>query len=531
MTVWKQVEGKPMETRINKLIDDLTRHKEVEEQLHLQALALESAANGIIITDSKGVITWVNQAFTRLSGYSAEEAVGQSTRLLKSGKQDPSYYKTLWNTIISGNVWNGELINRRKDGSHYIEEMTITPVYNMNGELTHFISIKQDITARRTAEEKLHETLAQLKVQYDNAEHARSEMRGIFDATGEAMMLVSPDDRVMEVNRSFERFFSLSHKNVLYRPLDKVITDFERIFDDAEGLKKRLLQASRDTEQESTDLITQRWPQRRELELYSTPVRTAQGTYTGRLYVFRDVTHEHEIDRMKSEFVSLVSHELRTPLTSIIGYVDLFLEGDVGDVTDDQKEYLEIVHRSAVHLNTLIGDLLDVSRIEAGSVKPKIVPVDLAPLIHEVADLLGTNIDSKDQILDIELSKGIPTVSGDSDRINQILTNLISNANKYTPRGGTISITAVRDGGHVRIAVRDTGIGLTPEEQSKLFTKFYRVDNAMTREISGTGLGLWITRSLVEMLGGTIEVSSSPSTGSTFSFTLPVSEKTNHEIL
>ncbi|MBT8489421.1 MAG: PAS domain S-box protein, partial [Deltaproteobacteria bacterium] len=215
MTVWKWVESKVMETRSNKLIDDLTKHKEIEEQLHLQALALESAANGIIITDTGGVITWVNRAFTRLSGYSAEEAVGQSTRLLKSGKQDPSYYKTLWNTIISGNVWNGELINRRKDGSHYIEEMTITPVYNIGGDLTHFISIKQDITARRAAEEKLQETLTQLKVQYDTAERARSEMRGIFDATGEAMMLISPDDRVTEVNRSFERFFSLRQNKVV----------------------------------------------------------------------------------------------------------------------------------------------------------------------------------------------------------------------------------------------------------------------------------------------------------------------------
>lgn len=155
--------------------------------------------------------------------------------MLKSGKQDPSYYKNLWKTIMSGNVWCGELINRRKDGSQYIEEQTITPVRDEFGKITNFIAIKQDITARKTAQENLKQTLAKLEIQYSEVEHARSETRAILDATSEAMILISPEDKFMWVNHTSEQFFYIKGKKLLFHSFGKFLPQFERVFDDPGG--------------------------------------------------------------------------------------------------------------------------------------------------------------------------------------------------------------------------------------------------------------------------------------------------------
>ena len=258
--------------------------------------------------------------------------------------------------------------------------------------------------------------------------------------------------------------------------------------------------------------------------------------------MLRNVTREREVDRMKSEFVSLVSHELRTPLTSIKGYIDLLLDGDAGELTGEQRGYLDIVKDNADRLIALINDLLNVSRIESGKIELQRGPLDLARLIHGVADSLRPSIEAKGQHLTLSLAGGhesspggrdgtlLPAVLADADRVTQILTNLLSNAYKYTPVGGSISVRACTQGDHVRVDVQDTGIGLSTEEQAQLFTRFFRARNQTTQEVGGTGLGLSIARSLVEMQGGKITVSSAPGQGSTFSFTLPIAQtQAEHE--
>jgi signal transduction histidine kinase len=169
----------------------------------------------------------------------------------------------------------------------------------------------------------------------------------------------------------------------------------------------------------------------------------------------------------------------------------------------------------------LIDDLLDTARIEMGKIELKHTPLDLIPLIHEVARALRPQIARKGQWLTLELAEALPAVLADADRIRQILTNLLSNALKYTPSGGCITITAREGAGCVRVAVQDTGIGLTPDEQVQLFTPFFRARHDTTQRVGGTGLGLAITRALVELHGGAITVTSVPGQGSTFSVTLP----------
>lgn len=228
-----------------------------------------------------------------------------------------------------------------------------------------------------------------------------------------------------------------------------------------------------------------------------------------------------EVNRLKTEFVSLVSHELRTPLTSIAGYVALLSEGRVGAVAAEQREYLAIVEHNVDRLITLIDDLLDISRIEAGKVTLRRTTLALLPLIQAVASLLRPELDAKGQRLSLDLSPTLPPVMGDAERLTQILTNLISNAYKYTPAGGSISITARQEDDWVRLDVRDTGIGLSPDDQAQLFIPFFRAQHRATQAVVGTGLGLAITRLLVELHGGEIIVTSALGQGSTFSVTLP----------
>jgi signal transduction histidine kinase len=229
-----------------------------------------------------------------------------------------------------------------------------------------------------------------------------------------------------------------------------------------------------------------------------------------------------EANRLKTEFVSMVSHELRTPLTSIQGYAELLLEDK--QISEVQRESLTIVKKNADRLLVLINDLLDLSRMEAGKVDLHRTSLDLACLIPEVAGSLRPLIEAKRQRLRLDLGDALPAVWADADRVTQILTNLISNAHKYTQVDGSITVAARPNDGFVCVDVSDTGVGLSPEDQAQLFTKFFRARDRSPQAVGGTGLGLVITRLLVELHGGRITVSSAPGQGSTFSFSLPVLE-------
>ena len=230
----------------------------------------------------------------------------------------------------------------------------------------------------------------------------------------------------------------------------------------------------------------------------------------------------HEANRLKTEFVSMVTHELRTPLTSIQGYAELMLEDE--QISGEERESLAIVKKNADRLLGLINDLLDLSRMEAGRLDLHRTSLDLARLIPEVAGSLRPLIEAKRQRLRLDVGEALPTVWADQDRVTQILTNLISNAHKYTLAEGNITVGARRDNGFVRVDVSDTGIGLSPEDQAQLFTKFFRAHDRSPQAGGGTGLGLVITRLLIELHGGRITVSSAPGQGFTFSFFLPVLE-------
>jgi len=222
------------------------------------------------------------------------------------------------------------------------------------------------------------------------------------------------------------------------------------------------------------------------------PVHSQEG-YIGRLYVVRDVTDERAIDRMKSDFVAMVSHELRTPLTSIKGYIDILLEQELPDPM--RREFLQIVSSNTDRLMALISDLLDVARIEEGAIELIFRRHQLSPIIRNVVNLLQPQIDAKQQKLLVDISSNLPSIRCDADRVIQILTNLISNAHKYTPAGGAITLQAWHSPEYIHISIIDNGIGIAKEDQARLFNKFFRAKNRAKQAVGSRNTSVWMLAS------------------------------------
>jgi len=228
-------------------------------------------------------------------------------------------------------------------------------------------------------------------------------------------------------------------------------------------------------------------------------------------------------NQSKSEFISVVSHELKLPMTSIKGYSDLMLSGVTGQLNENQASFLTTIRNNVNRMATLVSDLADISRIESGNMRlePREVPV--WDVIDEVSTLTRTQITQKNQAITVDIPTELPKAWCDRNRLAQILTNLVSNANKYTPEGGAIVVQAIRKNGMIQIKVQDNGHGMTPEDQENLFSKFFRSADDKVRESPGTGLGLSITKNLIELQGGKIWFESEFRKGTSFYFTVPIS--------
>lgn len=380
------------------------------------------------------------------------------------------------------------------------------------------------ITAQRArAAIRLQGAVAGLERAYGEQQTQQAQIRSVVDNVVEGLMLIS-DGRVLRVNRRFEEIFSTSTDEVVGKTLDELFPIVQSAFKDPAELD-HALRGSGEGQQPGrpSDTFTRVGPQARQFELFSTAVANAGGS-EDRLYGFRDVTHERELERMKTEFVSEVSHELRTPLTSIKGFTDLLLDEDAGELDDEQREYLGIVRTNADRLVALINDLLDISRIESGRIQLKIRNIELEPAIHEAVETIEPLVANRRQTLSVKVAPDLPQARADRDRVVQVVTNLLSNANKYTQEEGAIEVVAGLLDGQLQVKVRDNGMGMAPDDVAKLFTPFFRVDNSLTRNIGGTGLGLSLVKSMVEMQGGRVTVESALGKGSTFSFTLPAAE-------
>lgn len=255
---------------------------------------------------------------------------------------------------------------------------------------------------------------------------------------------------------------------------------------------------------------------------HSAAVRTDDDEHLGTVIVLRDVTAEAEAERLKDAFITHVSHELRTPLTAIKGYVDLLLSGGGGALDEEQVGFLETISRHTDHLVAMINELLDFSEMEAGGrLGLRRRPVLLANLVEEVADQLRPQIIEKGLTLYLEIPDELPLVDVDTRRLRWAVINLVRNAWQYTPAGGSVTLRLSERNGQVALDIADTGIGISPEDLQNLFTRFYRVTNVTKDDVRGLGLGLYVTKAIVEAHGGEIQVVSKEGAGSTFSVVLP----------
>ena len=231
-----------------------------------------------------------------------------------------------------------------------------------------------------------------------------------------------------------------------------------------------------------------------------------------------------ELSEMKEEFLALTTHDLRSPLTVISGVINFFTSGRLGDLTPEQKNMVSMMERNTQNLIELVNDLLDASKLESGTMRLDMSAIELAPLVAELREQMLPMAREKEITLAESLPAGLPALRADRAKLRRVLVNLLSNALKFTPRGGRVEVTAAQEDGVVRVSVADTGVGIPPEDLARLFDKYEQARSRATRSEKGTGLGLYITRQLVELHGGEISVTSEVGKGSTFSFTVPIAE-------
>ncbi|MGZ6316074.1 MAG: GAF domain-containing protein, partial [Anaerolineales bacterium] len=360
-----------------------------------------------------------------------------------------------------------------------------------------------------------------------------SRSQAILEAVADGVLVTGPDNSITFMNSSVERILAVQADQVVGQSLD----ESERLFGEAGSTWMDTIRRwskvpgafeSGDSYAEQLELADDR------IALVHLAPVILQDDFLGTVSIFRDITHEVEVDRLKSEFVATVSHELRTPMTAIKGYVEILLMGAAGAINENQSHFLDIVKNNIDRLNILVGDLLDISRIEAGRVTLSSQALDLREVARDVLAEIEhqSKEDKKPMVFEIEGARTLPRALGDPERVRQIMLNLLDNAYHYTPENGTVKVHlhALNGRGDVQIDIIDTGIGISKTDQDRVFERFYRGEHPLVLATPGTGLGLAIVKQLVEMHKGRIWMRSDgePGSGSTFSFTLPIyREKTN----
>jgi PAS domain S-box-containing protein len=354
-----------------------------------------------------------------------------------------------------------------------------------------------------------------------------SRSQAILEAVADGVLVTGPDDRISFVNSSVERILGVGADQVLGRSLDEA----RGLFGEASSTWIETIRrwATVPGAYESGDSYAEQLElgDNRIALVHLAPV-VLQKDFLGTVSIFRDITHEVEVDRLKSEFVATVSHELRTPMTAIKGYVEILLMGAAGAINENQSHFLDIVKSNIDRLNILVSDLLDISRIEAGRVTLSPQALDVRQITQDVIEQLQhqSSEEKKPMAFSIETPRVLPRVTGDPERVRQILMNLLDNAYHYTPQDGTVKVHVhtLSARGEVQVDVIDNGVGIPKGDQDRVFERFFRGEHPFVLATPGTGLGLAIVKQLVEMHKGRIWMKSDgvPGEGSTFSFTLPV---------
>ena len=479
---------------------------------------IETANTPIFGVDIDGCVNEWNQMAEKLSGYKKKDIIGK-TLLDEFITEDlrESIKEVFVKALNGQETSNFEFPFYTKKGERVIILLSASSRRDIKGKIIGVIGIGQDITEnikyRDHLEDLIEERTKTLAESLSETEEARDQIDGILKSVADGLVVTDLNNRVIMMNRAAEDLLGVRFSEVVNRSIDFAIKDETLREKIRETLNKKTTGYTFDFEwtgeSESEDILRAR----------TSVIFDKSGEQTGIITIFHNVTHEREIDRMKSEFISTAAHELRTPLTSIRGFSEILLTRDKLKLSD-KKKYLTYIQDQSEVLSKIISDLLDISRIESGK----------SFILHKDSCLLGDAIKKVtkqyiDQLpknsIRLHLPKKKIELFLDKEKMGQVLENLLSNAVKYSPDNVDIDITAKIKDEHLHVIMEDKGIGMTHDQLDKIYDKFYRADVSNT-SITGTGLGLSIAKAIIEAHEGKIWIESKFGKGTKVSFSIPI---------
>jgi two-component system phosphate regulon sensor histidine kinase PhoR len=357
----------------------------------------------------------------------------------------------------------------------------------------------------------LNDMADEINAKVKNISSEKAKLEAILSSMFEGIMLTNERGEILLLNPSIRKLFFIESSPEGRKPLEVIRNNaIQEIVD-------RVLHENREV---ITQEVSISMPEQKTIMINGVPI-IKDNVIEGAVFVFHDITELKRLEEIRKDFVANVSHELRTPISSIKGYAETLLDGKV-DNENTVKEFLSIIYQDSNRLANLIDDLLDLSKIESGKMKLEFEPLEILPIINRCVNVLGKSAKDKSLSVKLDIPANLLKVLGDHKRLSQVFLNLLDNAIKYTPEGGSITVSAASKENIVQVDISDTGIGIAEKDLPRIFERFYRVDKARSRELGGTGLGLSIVKHIIQAHNGQVWVQSTLGQGSTFSFTIPI---------
>lgn len=487
-----------------------------EAQVELLSSALEQSASLVLITDTSGIITYVNPAFCRITGYDPNEVLGVHSRILRSQVMPAEIFVRLWTTILAGETWRGELLNRKKNGEEFWAEVRISAVRNPVGEVTQYLSVQEDITARKRMEAEIQHYTSQLELLVEERtaqlRRAKEEIEIILKHTSDAIALTQANGDVQTVNPAYREMFGEEAENSVERVLHS-ITEDANVTAVAEAMLKVLYDG--EIRRVEAKIMSQDG-KGRDIDVSLIPVR-GDNNQAGMVISARDISQFKEVERFKSRFIANAVHDLSTPISALSTRLHMLKRSP-----DRLPEHVRALENQVEHLRNLLADLQLLSQLDRRQVTPQLEATNINELAQRVFDTYEPVAISKQQRLCLMIDPDIPNTLLDRRQCDRVLINLVSNAVNYTDEHKDICIRTFMENGAVCVEVSDRGMGIAPDDLARIFDRFYRSDEARMTRATGTGLGLAIVKEIMDLHDGAVDVESQVGSGSTFVVRFPL---------